>query len=69
MKSILVDMKTGDIYSEKQGWNTREATITRDWPTLIYHKTGPLGREKEQWKDRELRCIPFCMPQEPEIYT
>lgn len=66
---ILIDMKTGEVYSEIQGWNKCEATMAQDWSNIIYRKTRPYSKEKDQWEDRDLRCIPFGMPEEPEIYT
>lgn len=70
MRSILVDLKSGQVFSEEHGWNYAEASVRdSDWSKIIYGHTGPISstNEKLEWKDRTLVYI--SLPMEPEILT
>jgi len=70
MKSILVDLKTGQVFSEEHGWNYAEASVRdSDWSKIIYGRTGPISskEERSEWEDRTL--IFLSLPTEPEILT
>jgi len=64
MRSILIDLRTGEVYSEEKGWNWKEASIRENWSTLIYHKSGILGSEKKQMKRYAKMIKPVNITQE-----
>lgn len=71
MRSILFDLRTGEVFSEKLGWNNSEASIrdSGDWSGIIYHCTSRLVPvEDGKWRDRDLLIL-VPLPREPEILT
>ena len=67
-RSILMDVNSGEFWSEEKGWNWKEVSIRKDWSTIIYHYSGPIGiKLHEDWKGRDYLCI--SLPYLPEIFT
>lgn len=69
VKTILVDMSSGEVFSEREGWNKTEITLktVEEWSFIIYTQISPLGKDQDLWKNRKLYCVPFIMPVEPEM--
>lgn len=70
MRSILMDLKSGQVFSEERGWNYVEASVRDNWSKSIYSHTSLISSTKEdkiEWEDRAL--IYVSLPMEPEILT
>lgn len=67
MRHILLDLKTGDVFSCTEGWNKGEASIrtSKWWAEYIYSATGPFA--DAYWKNRIFVAVP--LPHEQEEYT
>jgi hypothetical protein len=72
---FLLDLKTGEVFSEIVGWNKSEASLRpyQAWSKIIYRYTIMLGVEEtpasKNWEGRQPYCIPVGKPMEPEILT
>lgn len=72
MKTLLYDIKTGDVFSTTLGWNKTEATLEESisWAMIIYEHSGgikPYDIPNNNWEGRVLYQIP--LPYETEILT
>jgi hypothetical protein len=74
MKCILIDLNTGDVFSELIGWNKSESSLRTpvEWTKLIYHYGGQIkldGPQYNGWNGRRLYCVPSGAPFEIEQLT
>ena len=50
--SLLLNINTGEFFSEEHGWNTKEASLRTDWSRIIYQHKGGIGRHLHlDWRD------------------